>query len=840
MAWRDTRFAKRKLLLFALAVVSGVAALVAINSFRANLSSEMDRQALSLLGADVEYESRQPFSAESLALIGSVPSVEQARKIELATMAYFPRQNDSRLVMTHAMEGTFPWYGTLDTKPAGLSVAGSPDPIALVEDSLMIQFELEVGDPLKIGETTFRIVGEMLRLPGEGSFTGSFAPRVLIPLGFLESTGLMQYGSRLEHVVYQRFPDGLAVESLRQLSQVRERLEELSVDVDTVEDQKRQIGRTLETMNSFLSMVGFVALLLGGIAIAGAVSVYLKAKSDAVATLRCLGASAGRAMTIYCIQISIVGLLGCLAGVALGVGLQLYLPTLVSAFLPLELEVSIVWSSILQSLAFGWLFTTLFALLPLLPLRRVSPLRAIRASFEASRPAWRDKLFLLVAGMLLALMVLFTISQTRNLGEAGAFLGGILLAIGLLAGLGVGLRSLLRRLSFRSLPFVWRQGLANLYRPNNRTTLLIVTLGMGTFLIFTIYVSERSLLQQGDLLGSGEQPNVIFFDIQPDQVEGVEELVAARSMEMGLAEPIVTMRLVSLNGQSAESLREDKSKDVERWATRREYRSTFRGFVREDEELVAGSFTAVSSLEGPDPVPISVEERIVEALKLRLGDQIVWDVQGLPVDTIVTSIRKVDWRQMKANFFVLFPSGVLEAAPAFYITAVKAPDNRGIVELQSDVVQRYPNVSAVNLTLILESLQAIFDKIGFVVRFMASFTIVTGLVALMASVLTSRYQRLRESALLRTIGASSSQIRGIMAIEYALLGVIGGLAGAILSLGASWALAQWFFKVALHLPWAGTLATVALVAVLTLCTGMLNSLGIARNSPMESIRQDAA
>lgn len=704
----------------------------------------------------------------------------------------------------------------------------------------MLQFGLAVGDSVKIGEVTFTIIGEVLRIPGEGSFTGSFAPRVLMPLSFLEETGLAQYGSRLEHVIYQAFDKEDPQAAGQVLSEVRDQLEEMDVDVDTVEDQRRRIGRSLESMSSFLNMVGFVALLLGGVAIAGAVSVYLKAKTDAVATLRCLGASAGQSMLIYCIQISVVGLIGCAVGALLGVAIQMYLPTLLQSFVPIDIEASLSWESIFGSLVFGWIFTTLFGLLPLLPLRRVSPLRAIRASVEAAGSAWRDGAFIATLLALGVLTAVFTISQTERLSHAAGFFGGILVAIGFLAMAGATLRVALRRFSTRGLPYVWRQGLANLHRPNNRTTMLVITLGMGAFLIYTIYISQQSMLRQGDLTGEEGRPNVIMFDIQPDQLDGVKEEVEGVGLEMTLAEPIVTMRLLSLNGQTAEELRDDPSKNVEGWATRREYRSTFRDFIREDEVLTQGEFEGNASLDSGQPVPISVEARIVEALGLQLGDRLVWDVQGLPIETEVTSFREVDWRQMKPNFFVVFPAGVLEAAPAFYVTAIAAPDQESVVALQSAVVRRFPNVSAVNLSMLLGSLEAIFDKIAFVIRFMASFTIVTGLVALMASVLTSRYQRLRESALLRTIGASTRQIRGIMAVEYALVGVLSGVAGISLSLVAGWALTKWVFKISLHIPWDVTLATVVAVAALTLLTGMLNSLGIARSSPMEAIRHEVA
>ena len=270
----------------------------------------------------------------------------------------------------------------------------------------------------------------------------------------------------------------------------------------------------------------------------------------------------------------------------------------------------------------------------------------------------------------------------------------------------------------------------------------------------------------------------------------------------------------------------------------REYRSTYRDQLREHETLVEGEFVSNSTLDATIPVPVSVEERMVEALQLKLGDSLIWDVQGFSLETIVSSIRKVDWRQMQPNFFVVFPAGVLEAAPANHLIAVRASGTETIATLQGDVVKRFSNISAINLSMVLESLKEIFDKVGFVVRFMASFTILTGLIALVSTVLTSRYQRVRESVLLRSLGASVAQVRRIMGIEYFLLGGIGSLTGVILSLGGAWGITHFVFKIDLYIPWAMTIGTIVMIGLLTLGAGMLNSLGIAKRSPLEALRYD--
>jgi putative ABC transport system permease protein len=361
-------------------------------------------------------------------------------------------------------------------------------------------------------------------------------------------------------------------------------------------------------------------------------------------------------------------------------------------------------------------------------------------------------------------------------------------------------------------------------------------IGMGAFLIYTLYLCEVSILKRGEINDQDDKPNTVFFDVQSDQVDQVKQIVRENGSELKFHDPMVTMRLTHIGSMPVSQLR--RNPDYERWALSREYRSTFRAELREHEPIIEGEFVSASSLDSHDPIPISIEERLVEALSLKIGDTLSWDVQGLPLLTIVTGIRKVDWRQMQPNFFVVFPSGVLEGAPANHIIAVKANGVERIAALQGDVVKRYPNVSAINLSMVLETLKDVFEKVGFVVRFMASFTILTGLIALISTVLTSRYQRVKESVLLRSLGASIGQVRRIMAIEYFLLGGLGSATGITLSLAGAWAMTQFVFKIDLYIPWGMTIGSIIGVGAITLVTGMLNSLGIANRSPIEALRYD--
>jgi putative ABC transport system permease protein len=389
-----------------------------------------------------------------------------------------------------------------------------------------------------------------------------------------------------------------------------------------------------------------------------------------------------------------------------------------------------------------------------------------------------------------------------------------------------------------SFPFTVRQGLANLHRPDNRTLLLLLALGLGTFLMVSLYLVQQTLLTQLVSSGGTNQPNAILFDIQPDQKEAVSNLVTSLKLLVLDQAPIVTMRLTSVKGRAVESILADKQSTIPHWAVRREYRSTYNDGLRDGEKLIAGTWHAQVTND-TNVVPISVEEGIAKELQVGLGDQIVFDVQGVPLTTRVASLREVDWRRIQPNFFVVFPRGVLESAPTMHVLVTRVSSSDESARLQREVVSKFSNISAIDLTLVLQTLDSILGKISFVIRFMAMFTVLTGLLVLVGALLTGRYQRLQESILLRTLGASRGQIFRILVVEYLSLGLLAALTGILLALTAAWALSVFLFKVS-FVPQVIPLL-VALVGVpgLTVFTGLLMSRGILSHPPLAVLRAEA-
>ncbi|HLR33434.1 MAG TPA: FtsX-like permease family protein, partial [Fodinibius sp.] len=426
---------------------------------------------------------------------------------------------------------------------------------------------------------------------------------------------------------------------------------------------------------------------------------------------------------------------------------------------------------------------------------------------------------------------------TESWEVGGLFTLGMIAAFGLLLLVARLLMNLVKRYFPSHWSYVWRQGLANLYRPHNQTATLMLSLGLGMLLVSTLYFSQDMLMEELDFATRDDAPNLIFFDIQSDQNEGLNRLLEEEGLPILQNVPMVTMRLDSLRGRSTSAIDDDTTSDVRGWALQREYRSTYRDSLTNSETLVDGEWTGqVDPAQGA--VPVSAAQEISEDLQLEVGDSLTFDVQGVPVQAYVGSIRKVDFRRVQPNFFMVFPAGVLEQAPQIYVTVTRTSSQATAAEAQRAVVQAYPNVSAIDVTRILETINQFVGEISFAIRFMALFSILTGLIVLISSVATSHFQRVRESVLLRTMGASKKQIIRILSVEYLFLGLLSALTGLILSVSASWLLGYFYFDIvfvpSLWVIVAGTL----LITGLTILIGMVNSRSIYKRTPLEVLRAE--
>lgn len=831
MAWRDSRRNRSRLFLFISSIILGIAALVAIYSLSNNLRQEIDNQAAGLLGADLEISHNKPFPADIKSMIDSLGN-KRSEERRFTSMIYFIKNGGTRLIQVRALGGEFPFYGELETTPAAAARSFRKQQHALIDQSLMMQYNAKIGDSIKIGSSTFAIAGTLLGAPGQSGLSASVAPVVYIPLAYLSATELQQKGSRINYRYYIKYDGQVKMEKV--MEKIEPRLEAQGMNYDTVETQKEDTARSFSDVIKFLSLVGFIALLLGCIGVASSIHIYVREKINTIAILRCMGASTSQAFLIYLIQILGIGFIGSVIGAALGTAVQQLLPVILKDILPLKIEATLSWIPIGQGILLGVLISLLFALLPLVSIRKISPLNTLRISFQPT--LIKDPLKWLIYLLIIAFIFSFTYMQIDRIQEAAAFTIGILIAFLILAGIASLLMWTVRKVFPASWSYLWRQGLANLYRPNNQTRILIVSIGLCTALICTLFFIQTILLNRVTLSASGNQPNMVLFDIQTTQQDRLIELTKQHHLPITATVPIVNMRLESVNNINASSLEKDSTIKMQRWVFSREYRVTFRDSLTASERLAEGKWTG-KSFPGSN-IYVSLEERFAKRNGIDVGDTLTFNVQGSIISTIVGSLREVDWNRIQTNFIVVFPTGVLEKAPQFHVLMTHVPSVEQSARFQQAVVSQFPNISIIDLNLVLKILDDILDKVGFVIQFIAAFSIITGLVVLITSVIISKYQRMQESVLLRTLGANRKQIFAITALEYLFLGALAAATGVILSMAASWALAHYIFETTFTPEWLPVVIIFVSVCLLTVAIGVLNSRVVLQKPPLEILRQE--
>lgn len=829
MAFRDFRRNIPKLLLFISSIVIGIAALVAISSFGDNLRKDIDRQARELLGADLSLENNQPIGEQGLDTIAT----SIAEEINFASMVSFPATGGSRLTQVRALEGSFPFYGKLETIPVEAErTFRSSGRKALVEKSLMAAFDASVGDSIKVGEISFVIEGILQKVPGQTGIAATVAPAVFIPMDFVEETGLVQFGSRIRYERYYQFEEGTPVDEI--IAPYQTAWEESKIDADTVEDRKRSTGRSFNNLSNFLSLVAFIALLLGCVGVASAVNVFVKEKLASVAILRCLGVPSANALFIYLSQIIIMGLLGSTLGAALGSVLQFALPAVFGDFLPVEVQVEISGNAVLFGVVTGLFISVLFALIPLLKIRKVSPMSTLRPESQNTKIA-KDPLRWAVILAIISFIFGFSYYLLGRWDLALGFAAFVLFAFGILWIMALGIMWMIRKFLPLSLKYPIRQSLSNLYRPNNQTISLIATIGLGTAMISTLFFVQNQLLEEAQLADEGQQPNMLLFDIQTAQLERIRDMVLEQGIPVIQQVPIVTMGLTEINGldkKDNEALDEDSRRS--RSLYNREFRVTYRDTLISSELLVEGKLRPV---ENPgDSIFVSFDKNYAERTGIKLGDQIIFNVQGRPLRTYVGSFRDISFRQLSTNFLVLFPDNVLNNAPQFHVIITKTKDEQQAADLQQAILQEFPNISMVNLAMVVETLEDLLGKISFVIQFMAMFSILTGILVLISSLIISKYQRLRDSILLRTLGASSRTVSLINTFEYFFLGSLASLSGILLSLLATFLLSFYVFELPFRWAWAEAFLVYFIITAITVLLGWLNGRNIINRPPMEILR----
>jgi putative ABC transport system permease protein len=867
MAWRETRASRRRLLLFASAIAIGVAALVAISSFSSNLQTAVRREARALLGADLVLGSRTPLSPAVAALLDSTAAAGApvTRRTITSSMAYVSRIPDrSRLAEVRAVGPGFPFYGSVVTEPAGRWPALATERVAIVDTSLLVTLGARIGDTLELGRGRFVIAATVSDVPGH--LTGgvnAFGAQVYVPERLLGETGLIVFGSRVQYEALLKFAAPRDAQRFAQRHAAL--LERERVRIETADEAESELAAALDNLESFLQFVGLIALLLGGIGVASGITAFLAGKLETIAILRCLGARRPLVFAIYLVQAVGLGLVAALLGASLGIALQFAIPRVLEGVLPVTVEVRLEPRVLAAGLAIGVAVAVLFTLRPLLEVRRVSPLQALRRDYEADtggRDPWRLAAFGALAIGVFALAMGRHDDPRVGLGFAAA----IGLAVGVLTGAARLAAGVARRLTRRAArrgrwPYVVRQGIANLHRPRNQTRAVVTALGFGVSLLAALYLVQANLLRQ--VLRSTElahgRPNLVFVDAQTDQAPALRRTIADAGFTVVQAVPMVPMRIAAINGRTAaDLLRDTTGRRPAGWTLRREYRSTYRDTLVSSERLVRGSWwrgtgeparpagapperrrrggRAAAAPDTFNLYPVSLSTDVAEDLRVGLGDRITWNVSGRMVRTRVVALREVDWARFEPNFFAVFSSAALRERPASWVVLTRVEDAGARARLQRAVAEAFPNVIAFDIATVQRTIERILGRIAIAVRFMASLSLATGALVLLGAVAAGRLQRVREGALLKTLGATRRQLTRILLSEYLALGVLAALVGLGLATLSGWAFTRWVLELPFRLPLVPLLAILLATAALVALIGLTASREVFRRTAMEVLR----
>lgn len=849
IAIREMHSSRGKFFFVVLSVAIGVAALTGVRGFSYSFRTALLTQARSLMAADLSAKMfAQPTPDEQKGLDAIAASGVQVTPVtELLSMASAPKTMEPLLVSMKAVDpAKYPFYGTVELAPAvPLKNVLSANSVAVADD-LLLRLHLKVGDDLKLGEKLFRIAAVVVNEPDRLSGSLAAGPRVLISRQGLEESGLLAPGSHAS----QRFlfklpapsggnpiPDS-AVEALK------ERLEKLLPESQVIDYRESNPSLTegLDRATGLLSLMSLVALVLGAIGVGMAMRAHLQQRLDTIAIMKSLGARSAQIMKIYLLQTLLLGLLGGVIGVALGVGVQMAFPHLLARLIHIQAGTHLQLRAVLIGLGVGVLTTLLFTLPPLLDIRGVRPILILRRAVDQSEDPFVTAVFrklrsnwaqvgaavLILAGLT---AIAVTLTDSAMIGKVFSVALVAVMAVLLAASALVlaGLRRLLERTRLR-LPSMVRHGLANLYRPGNPSAALLAALGLGVMQIMAVYFVQQSVVRQLHIASRPNLPNVFLIDITPDEIAGVRALIKSQPAVTAPAEmmPVVSSRIIDINGVPAD---EAKRKNFPKRMLR-SVSLTWSVEMPPGTSAVAGKWWP----KDEKGTVVAMNQRSAERLGIKVGSHITFAAQDSRFTATVVALFKADGRHAYSRAAFILPPAALAGLPVVWYGGVHADPAR-VGELQRALYRAYPTVTVINVAQALEAVRSVVIQITYVIQFLAAFSIFAGILILASSIAGTRYRRIREVVVLKTLGATKRQIATIFSIEFAVLGMVAGVVGIVFANVIARVMLH-RMNVVFHWQWAWSLVALIATAALTVLAGWSASRRILGQKPLEVLREE--
>ncbi len=854
IAAREMRSSRGKFFFVLLSVAVGVAALTGVRGFSSSFRSTLLTQARSIMAADLSARTNvqpTPLEAKGLAQI-EAEGVRMTTVTELLSMASAPKTFNPLLVSLKAVDPTqYPYYGKVQLNPqANLADVLRPDTV-VVADDLLVRLQMKVGDDLKLGNKLFRIAAVVVNEPDRLNGTFSAGPRVLISREGLDASGLIAPGSHAGQRFLFKVPppgNGAPISDAR-VQALKSTLIALLPEAQVTDYRETNPALTagLDQATSLLSLMSLVALVLGAVGVAMAMRAHLQQRLDTIAIMKSLGANSTQIIKIYLIQTLLLGLAGGLLGVVLGVGVQYAFPHLLASLVNIKPVLHIDPLAILFGLGAGILTTLLFTLPPLLDIRGVRPILILRRNVDDSDAPLTTTLvsrlrknLLQIAAFLLILGGLAFIASRVSDSKAVAkyFSLGLfaVLAVLLLASFLVlkGLRYFLTRTRMH-LPSVLRHGLANLYRPGNPSAALLAALGLGVMQITLVFLMQHAVVRQLHISASPKLPNIFLIDIANDEIEGVHALLTKSSAVTAPPEllPVVASRIVALDGLDPAQIKTHNFP----LHMLRSISLTYSEVVPPGASVTSGAWWNAKQARAASAHPLlAVNERQAQRLGIKIGSTVTFSVQDKRFDAEVVALFKSDGQHAYSRAEFILPQRSLAGLPVIWYGGVHA-DPAKVGELQRALYAAYPTVTVINVAQALETIRAVVVQIIYVVQFLAGFSIFAGIVILASSIAGTRYRRIREVVVLKTLGATRARIATIFSIEFAVLGLVAGLVGVLFANVVVHFLLK-SLDVPNHPEWAWSVGALMTTALLTVATGWAASHRILGQKPLEVLREE--
>ena len=848
MAMREIRASWQRLLFFFVCIAIGVGSIVALRSVIQSVRVALAGEARTLLGADVALTTNRPWTDAVLKTLdqeagaGRITVRSEAAEIPTMVRPADPARLSTRMVELRAVGPEFPLYGAFRLRDGAYAHDLLKGHGALVRPELLAQFGLEVGDSILIGSQPFEIRGVITAEPGRriGAFT--LGPRVMIDRADLDSTGLVTFGSRASYQQLLRVPEAAGEELVDDL---RDAFANEFVNVRWYRRTEDQMGENLARAENYLSLVGLVVLILGGIGVSSVTRVFVQQKVRSIAILKCLGTTSPQMLAIYMTQVLLLGAAGSALGVALAAGVMGVVPLFVGDLTAvMNVQFGLTPGAVAQGFLIGLLVSTLFSLVPLLEVRRVKPSLLLRQDVPPSEGI--DWLKWGVTAGVAAALVAVAAWQAGSL-EVGLMLSGGFVATAFVLHLaGAGLVRAVQPLRHAK-SFALRQAVLHIARPGNQTRVILLAVGLGAFFILGVRTLQANLLRDFAIQAGPDAPDMFLIDIQQDQRDRLAAFLDASNGDAPPARIIPTLRarVVAVRGRDMDL---DSYEQVRGRGLSREYTVTYRSQLEANEELIDGEWWGAAPM-APGEAEVSIEERFNDrdndgnfriGSRLNVGDQMRFDVLGRIITARVTSVRRVDWQDFRAGgFMFVFRPGTFDEAPHTYISALQGPRDPDVrARMQAELVGQFPNVSVIDLREILQTVQTVVNNVTLAVTVVGALVLLSGGLILIGAVSMTKFRRVYEAAILKTLGANSRLIATMLVLEYGVLGAIAGTVGALGAIVLSWAVARY----ALEMPWDATpgitIGGIIATSVLVAAIGVLASLDVLRHKPLATLRAE--